>query len=383
MRKRGKWIVAAALFLLVLPACARKSSDALQRAQTAVRSAEAAGAPEGAPELYQSALGHLAKGRQEDFYFRWAKAQKEYNAAYDNAQQALIKISAAGKAAPPTPPSPPSPSAPETRPAAPPRAGAGKITPPPPPIPAVPETRPAPPSPPARSCQSELDRLTSRLMELEKNAGRRKVRYIYKECPREAAETPAPPGGANQFFIGALSLETPPALEKGRTAYEVKVRYQKAQLGEPSADDNLLASYVLRLHGEVEEPSAVHFAGETADISLVENNHGVWSMPVWVPEGTPRPVKFVVKASLLNQRTQKELVMKFPVEMLDRTACPQCPKCPEAKPAPPPPPPPSSGADWTMRLVFLAGGLVIGLVLGLMFGRLLKRSGGPTIKVGE
>ncbi len=340
--------VLSILALAVSSGCARrlKSLEARAEAESRISEAQAAGAEASSPDLYRKSLDRFEAGEFDSFTWRYNLASCEYNAAADDAEAAALLASARGGKCPPPPPC---------------------------------ESN--------RDCCLEYDLARKKIGRLEKDLEdcgelRYVTRWVRGSCEdhgRDQAECPeAEPASP---MVGVFSLEAPAGIEKGKTDYSIKARYNVTRLEDKTGKSG---DYRLLLDVEDVDPPEVDVIVPMSDFESVGGKGGSWDVAVKVPDGVKGPVKVKLAATLWNAATDKEEKLPALTAVIpDMSACPQCPapsriKIEEIEP--PKAPKPKSGGGGFLGAVLFIVGLVLGLVLGYFISSKMKR--GPSIKAG-
>ncbi|HUT55953.1 MAG TPA: DUF4398 domain-containing protein [bacterium] len=358
MRKRKAVALAGFVLVLCLTLCGCASrSQALKDAQSALDSAQSAGAPSKSPQVYEQAKKHLDQGRQYDFQFRYGLARVEYEAAAADARLAAALASGAAVEM-----------------AAPPQILA----------PAAVESAPLPPPVEAhecgrlKECESARSRIESALARCEAGSYVR-TRVIREPC--EEAAAPAAPSGPAARLMGTLVVMPPEAIVKGRSDYKIKVKYVASELDKGKAGD---ADYRILLDIAGVEPAEAEAMSPMSDFQPLGSGGGEWTLPVTAPEGVAGEVKVMIEATLRNSATGKEQKLPGLTAVIPNArACPACAPCPKVEMAPAPAGrQKAAGNDWLTRILFLIVGLGAGAGVGFFIFRKGGKSG-PTIKIGE
>jgi hypothetical protein len=376
------------LAMVALCGCMPKVNDALKNAESAIAEAEAASASQKYPELLQAANDHLKEGKRQRYMFRSNLATFEFQAAEESARLAAQYAKNGAPAEAPKCPAciqrtcPPSPECP---------------------VVTCPEAKPCPPCPAGTTCAPCPERTCPREEKRVKTesgpAAQCPTRHCpacncesphCPACPRESAATkpdkekPAKPektpvAAAGGPLLGTITYTPPAMLIKGKTDYEVVVKYQPSQLdaGAAKTADN----YRLLLDVVKVEPAEVTVSSPMNDYEPLTAHNGEWKLPLTAPAELTGPVTITIQAIVSNTATNKEQKLAPAVLTIPAAACPEAKPCPEAKAAPlTPAPAPKSG--WLGRLLMLVIGLGVGAGGGYGAARVLAAKG-PTFKAGE
>ncbi|MFO8056437.1 MAG: hypothetical protein R6V10_03990 [bacterium] len=354
MRKSGYgYGLAAAVFVFVLSSgCALKPTESIKEADKALSEAEAAGAPEKSPEIYEQAREHYREGERQISYFRYSRAQCKYQAS---AREARLAAGYAQEKGAPEP---------------------------------SPECPPCP-EPEARDCCIELDLCLSDNKDLEEQLRKcrdRKVVYrtrtkvVREPCPEEPEEA-APPQedkeDLGQALFGTFTVTGPPALKQGESTYQVRVDYAATHLGE--VPSSLRNNYSILVDVVQIEPPQVQATSSMMSYEPLRDG-GQWSLNVFAPPGVKGPVRVEAGITLKSRKTGEQFNLP-PVPVTIPAAAE--PEKAEREAEEPPPSKPTikkevikkeEGASWILCLALALTGLVVGLVIGFFVFRGRSRS---------
>ncbi len=331
--------------------CSLKPNEAIREADNALAEAEAAGAPEKTPEIYEQAREHYEQGERQVVYFRYSRARCKYKASAREARLAKEYARKDKKGAP------------------------------------TPTECPPCPEPEAEDCCIELDLCLSDNKDLEEKLEKcrnRKVVYRTRtKVVREPCAEPSRPEAparenkdpTEQVLIGTFTVTGPPAMQTGSTTYQVTVRYSNAHLGEaPSSLENNYSVLVDVV--SVDPPDAQAMSSMMGYAPLQDG--GQWPLTVFTPGNIKGPVRVGVGITLKSKRTGEQFNLA-PIEVtIPAARRPE--KGPEIRTEPAKQPPPKeimkqqAGASWVLCAGMTVAGLIIGLAIGVLLFRGRSRS---------